>query len=77
MAPLLRPVNLTKGEYVYMEGDPIDAGRPYSILVYFIKSGETAYVKAKEKADLVFAVNKPGSFFGDIDFTLSSEESKA
>ena len=41
-------------------------------LVYFIKSGETAYVQAKQNADLVFAVNKAGSFFGDIDFTLSN-----
>ena len=26
IAPLLRPVNLCKGEYVYMAGDPLDAG---------------------------------------------------
>ena len=44
VAPLLRPVNLAKGEYVYMAGDPLDAGRYTLILVYFIKSGETAYV---------------------------------
>ena len=45
--------------------------------MYFLKSGETAYVQAKQKADLVFAVNKTGSFFGDIDFTLSTEEAEA
>lgn len=27
VATLLRPLNLTKGEYVFMEGDPIDAGK--------------------------------------------------
>ena len=27
VAPLLRPVNLAKGEYAYMAGDPLDAGK--------------------------------------------------
>ena len=52
VAPLLRPVNLTKGEYVYMSGDPLDAGKNILLthliyIVYFIKSGETAYVQTK------------------------------
>lgn len=34
-------------------------------------------MKAKEEADLLFAVNKTGSFFGDIDFTFSSKENNA
>ena len=27
IAPLLRPMNFAKGEYVYMNGDPIDASK--------------------------------------------------
>ncbi len=27
IAPLLRPVNLSKGEFVYMKGDPLDASK--------------------------------------------------
>ena len=35
------------------------------------------FVEAKEDVDLVFAVNKTGSFFGDVDFTQSSEDHEA
>lgn len=34
-------------------------------------------MQPKDKADLVFAVNKAGSYFGDIDFTLSTELAEA
>lgn len=54
-----------------MAGDPLDA-------IYFIKSGEAAYVEPKgSNADLVFALNNAGSFFGHIDFALSAPESEA
>lgn len=57
-----------------MNGDPIDAGKIDLKLVYFIKRGETAYVDPKPGGDLMFAVNKVGSFFGDVDFTLTTED---
>ncbi len=37
VAPMLRPVKIPKGEYVYLKGDPIDG-------VYFIREGQSAYV---------------------------------
>ena len=40
-------------------------------LVYFVKEGETAYYERKHDADLIFAVNGVGSYFGDVDFTLA------
>lgn len=62
MAPLLKPVKVSKGEYIYLKGDSIDG-------VYFIKKGRAAYVEKKSKADEIFATVQPGSYLGDIDFT--------
>lgn len=70
VAPLLKPTVFERGEYVYLKGDPLDC-------VYFLRSGEAAYVERKREADLIFAVNKPGSYFGDIDFTLSTHSAEA
>ena len=44
----------------------------FNQLVYFIKTGETAYFEHKKDADLIFAINRAGSYFGDVDFTLAS-----
>ena len=46
-------------------------------LVYFIKKGETAYVEKKPEADLVFAMNRAGSYFGDVDFIYIEEEDQS
>ncbi len=61
VAPKLKPVNLCKGDYLFLKGDEPDG-------IYFIKHGEAAYVERRPRADLIFATNKPGSYFGDIDF---------
>lgn len=37
VAPLLKPVKVSKGEYIYLKGDAIDG-------IYFIKKGESAFV---------------------------------
>lgn len=37
MAPLLKPVKVSKGEFIFLKGDTIDG-------IYFIKKGEAAYV---------------------------------
>ena len=42
-----------------------------------MKKGETAYYERKQEADLIFAVNGAGSYFGDVDFTLSSRTTDA
>ena len=57
VAPLLKPMAVAKGEYVYLRGDPIDG-------IYFLKKGETAYVVRQEEADVVFAINQEGATFG-------------
>ncbi len=37
IAPLLKSLKVSKGEYIYLKGDIIDG-------IYFIKHGESAYV---------------------------------
>ena len=65
----MKPIKVTKGEYIFLKGDSIDG-------IYFIKKGESAYVEKRPKADLIFATNFEGSFFGDIDFTASDQNSE-
>ena len=50
-----------------MKGDPLDG-------IYFIKNGEAAFVERRPKADLIFATNKEGSYFGDIDFAVINQK---
>ena len=45
-----------------MKGDHVDG-------IYFIKKGEAAFVERRPSADLIFATNTAGSYFGEIDFT--------
>ena len=66
MAPLLKPLKANKGDYIYLKGDIVDG-------VYFIKRGEAAFVDKRPAADLVFATNLAGSYFGDVDFAASDE----
>ena len=65
VAPLLKPLKVCKGEHIYLQGDSLDG-------IYFIKSGEAAYVEPRGDADLTFAHIYAGSFFGDVDFTAST-----
>ena len=37
VAPLLKPLKVSKGEYVFLKGDSLDG-------IYFLKRGEAAYV---------------------------------
>lgn len=64
MAPLLKPVKVAKGEYVFLKGDVIDG-------IYFIKKGQAAYIHQKPVADQILATVHQGAYFGDIDFTQS------
>ncbi len=50
VAPLLKPLKVCKGEYIYLKGDSLDG-------IYFIKKGSAAYVERSLKADLSFAYN--------------------
>ncbi len=70
VAPLLKPVKVCKGEYIFIKGDALDG-------VYFIKSGEAAYVERRPQADLVFHREGPGSHFGDVDYAASSQDNES
>lgn len=61
MAPLLKPLKIEKGDYVYQSGDLIDG-------VYFIRQGEAAYVEKGSLFDLIYCSALEGSYFGDVDF---------
>ena len=67
LAPKLKPIKVCKGDFLFLKGDPLDG-------IYFIKKGEADYVERRPKADLIFATNKPGSYFGDIDFAVINEK---
>lgn len=68
LAPLLKPVKIAKGEYIYLKGDSIDG-------LYFIKKGELAYTEQKLEVDITYATKARGSIFGDIDFVNSQIDS--
>ena len=67
LAPKLKPLKVSKGDYIFLKGDPLDG-------IYFIKNGEAAFVERRPKADLIFATNKAGSYFGDIDFAVINQK---
>ena len=67
LAPKLKPMKVSKGDYVFLKEDPLDG-------IYFIQNGEAAYVERRTEADLIFATNKSGSYFGDIDFAVINEK---
>ena len=67
LAPKLKPIKVCKGDFLFLKGDPLDG-------IYFIKKGEADYVERRPKADLIFATNKQGSYFGDIDFAVINEK---
>ena len=67
LAPKLKPIKVCKGDFLFLKGDLLDG-------IYFIKKGEADYVERRPKADLIFATNKQGSYFGDIDFAVINEK---
>lgn len=69
VGPLLRPALLPKGEFVFLEGDPLDASKSTLNLVYFLKKGSVGFVTRRETPpDLIYATLREGSCFGDTDF---------
>lgn len=62
IGPLLRPVIVPKGEFVFLEGDPPDA-------LYFLRKGEVGYVTRRPTGpDLIYASLNQGAVFGETDF---------
>ena len=60
IGPLLRPMRVLAGEYVYMNGDPIDD-------VYFLINGQVGLV-LPDFDDTVYVKIDKGYYFGEVDF---------
>ena len=76
VAPMLRSVKIPAGEYLYLKNDPLDGSESVVELVYFLKRGTCAYVVQQGEADVVFAINKEGTFFGELEFSISSDQTE-
>lgn len=59
IAPKLKPDKVSKGDYLFKKGDPLDG-------IYFIKSGEADYFEPKP--GFIFASSKGSSYLGDIEY---------
>jgi CRP-like cAMP-binding protein len=60
IGPLLKPLRIEAGNYVYREGDPIEE-------IYFLTRGKVAFV-IHELGDLKYMTVEAGFYFGELDF---------
>ena len=65
MGPLLKPIKVEAGQYIYREEDPIDE-------IYFLVTGQAGYA-LKDCEDLVYLIIDQGYYFGEIDFIYMDE----
>lgn len=63
IGPLLKPLRVEEGSFVYKEGDPIES-------IYFLTKGQAAYVNI-DINDCPYLTIDPGYYFGEIDFVYS------
>ncbi len=68
IGPLLRPLRVEEGSFVYKEGDPIES-------IFFLTKGIAAYVNIHIN-DLPYMMVEPGFYFGEIDFVYSKYKNK-
>jgi len=66
VGPLLRPVKVFQGEYIYVEGDPIDD-------IFFLVKGSAALV-LRQFSDLAYVYVDEGFYFGEIDLLMGNED---
>ena len=66
IGPLLKPMKIFEGEYIYTEGDPIEN-------IYFLVKGSAALV-LRDYNDLAYIYIDEGYYFGEIDLLIGSEE---
>ena len=60
VGPLLKPLRIEKGNYIYKEKDPVEE-------IYFLIDGKAALVH-KDIKDAVYLIIEEGYYFGEIDF---------
>ncbi len=60
VGPLLKPLRVEKGKYIYKENDPIEE-------IFFLIRGRAAFVNP-EIDNCPYLVIEPGYYFGEIDF---------
>ena len=65
VVPMLRPMKVESGSYIYKEGDPIDE-------IYFLVSGQAGYALSNF-GNSVYLIIDQGYYFGEIDFIAQSE----
>jgi CRP-like cAMP-binding protein len=66
IGPLLRPLRVEGGHFVFKEGDPIEH-------IFFLIKGDAAYVNIhiNKEQPLIYMRINPGYNFGEIDFVYS------
>ena len=65
VGPMLKPIKVEKGQYIYKEGAPIDE-------IYFLVSGQAGYASIQYH-DAVYIIIDKGYYFGEIDFIYTDE----
>lgn len=64
VGPLLKPMRIEQGNFIYREGDPIEE-------IFFLTKGKAAFV-SKQCDQLPYLMIEAGYFFGEIDFVYQS-----
>jgi len=64
IGPLLKPLRVEKGNFIYKEGDPIEE-------IFFLTRGKAAFVNINTD-NCPYLVIEPGFYFGEIDFVFQS-----
>lgn len=62
IGPLLKPLHIEVGNYIYKEKDPIEE-------IFFLIKGKAALVH-KEIKDSAYLIIDQGYYFGEIDFVF-------
>lgn len=62
IGPLLKPIHIEEGGYIYRDKDPIEE-------IFFLIKGKAAFVH-KDLKDSPYLMIESGYFFGEIDFVF-------
>eukprot|EP00347_Sterkiella_histriomuscorum_P024049 403332479 len=68
IGPLLKPLHIEEGNYIYKEKDPIEE-------IFFLIKGKAALVH-KDIKDSAYMIIDQGYFFGEIDFVFQNNDGK-
>jgi CRP-like cAMP-binding protein len=68
IGPLLKPLHVEDGTYIYKEKDPIEE-------IFFLIKGKAAFVH-KDIKDSCYLIIESGYYFGEIDFVFQNNDGK-